>query len=318
MNQLESLKKFSKIVVDSGDIESIEQYKPEDVTTNPSLILKYWNLDIYHNILINSIEYAKKKGGNLKKKVHNAVNKIAVGIGSKILEKITGYVSTEVNAKYSFSIEDCIIEGKKLISMYEEEGVNRSRVLIKLAATWECIQAAKELEKLNIKCNLTLLFSFAQAKACAEANVFLISPFVGRIYDWYNLHYPLLQYDVNKDKGVLSVKKIFNYFKTYNYNTIIMGASFRNIQQILALSGCDQLTISPILLEELKNTIGKVDKQLHIPNEITIIKPKNLSKSEFLWEHNLDQMAVETLSSGIRQFGLDQDKLEKLIIPYLI
>ncbi|XRX42551.1 MAG: transaldolase [Buchnera aphidicola (Eriosoma harunire)] len=318
MNQLNSLKQFSKIVVDSGDISNIEQYQPDDVTTNPSLILQLCKTNICHDILDEAIIYAKQKGGDYDYKISNAINKIAVQIGIQIIRRIPGYISTEVHAKYSFNMDECIIQAKKIIQMYEEEGVDRARVLIKLAATWESIQAAKELIKCNIKCNLTLLFSWAQAVACAEAKVFLISPFVGRVYDWYALHYPVNKYDVNSDHGVLSVKKIFNYYKRYGYKTIIMGASFRNIEQILALSGCDRLTISPVLLEQLKQNSGVVVRQLHLPMHIENISQSILSESEFRWKHNTDQMAVEQLSSGIRKFELDYQVLAKLVNQYLL
>ncbi|XBC38267.1 MAG: transaldolase [Buchnera aphidicola (Floraphis choui)] len=312
MNQLESLKKYSKIVVDSGDMESIRKYLPEDITTNPSLVLKVIILPSYEYIINNAITYSKKKGGTYEHQVCNAVDKVSVMLGKEILKIIPGKVSTEIDARLSFNTDLCIKKSQKIISMYEEEGINKSRILIKLAATWECIEAAKELKKIDINCNLTLLFSFAQARACAEAEVFLISPFVGRIYDWYKSKSLIKKYSVNKDPGVNSVKKIYDYYKKYGYKTIIMGASFRNVQQILALSGCDYLTISPNLLQDLKLNSGNIERKLYCLNVVN--KPtETLSRSDFLWLHNEDPMAVEKLSEGIRQFGKDQKDLEKII-----
>ncbi|XBC39316.1 MAG: transaldolase [Buchnera aphidicola (Nurudea shiraii)] len=312
MNQLESLKKYSKIVVDSGDIESIKIYLPEDTTTNPSLILKAITMPFYENIICDAILYAKRKGGSYECQLLNAVDQVSVMLGLKILKIISGKVSTEVDAHLSFNTDLCIERSKKIISMYEEHGISRSRILIKLAATWECIQAAKELKKHNINCNLTLLFSFAQARACAEAEVFLISPFVGRIYDWYQSKSLIPKYSANLDPGVISVRKIYFYYKEYGYKTIIMGASFRNIQQVLELSGCDYLTISPDLLKELTIKEGYVSRKLCDSN-VKKIPTSVLSRSDFLWLHNEDPMAVEKLSEGIRQFGIDQKKLEKII-----
>ncbi|WAI11860.1 MAG: transaldolase [Buchnera aphidicola (Macrosiphum albifrons)] len=311
MNQLTALKQFSTIVADTSDIESISKYKPEDATTNPSLILQAVSSSVNQSFVDQAIKYAKKKGGLYKDQIVNASDKILVDLGIEILKKIPGYVSSEVDARLSFSTEKCILKANKLINLYEEQGVSRSRVLIKLAATWECIKAAEELKKDNILCNLTLLFSFAQARACAESNVFLISPFVGRIYDWYISQNLLSKSFVGKDPGVTSVCKIYEYYKKHNYKTIIMGASFRNIQQILYLSGCDRLTISPILLKELESNTGKITRKLNPPNFISA-PPIALSEEEFRWEHNQDSMAVQKLSEGVRNFGKDQLHLEKI------
>ncbi|QIQ41704.1 MAG: transaldolase [Buchnera aphidicola (Microlophium carnosum)] len=311
MNQLNALKQFSTIVADTSDIESICKYTPEDATTNPSLILKAVSLSVNQIFIDQAIEYARKKGGLYKEQIINASDKILVDLGIAILNKIPGYVSSEVDARLSFSTEKCILKAKKIINLYEEQGIPRRRVLIKLAATWECIKAAEELKKDNILCNLTLLFSFAQARACAEANVFLISPFVGRIYDWYISQNLLSKSFSGKDPGVISVCKIYEYYKKHNYKTIIMGASFRNIQQILYLSGCDRLTISPVLLKELESNTGNIDRQLNPPSS-TSLPPIKLSEEEFRWEHNQDPMAVQKLSEGIRIFGKDQLYLEEI------
>ncbi|CAL4318790.1 Transaldolase A [Buchnera aphidicola (Neophyllaphis podocarpi)] len=313
MSLLQSLKNFTTVVVDSSDINTIRKYHPYDATTNPSLILKSVNLKSYEHIINSSIKYAKKKGGNYKKQISNAADKVAVNFGIEILKEIPGRVSTEIDARLSFNTELCIKKSKKIIKMYEDSGVNRSKVLIKLAATWECILAAKELKKDNIQCNLTLVFSFAQARACAESGVFLISPFVGRIYDWYKNTGRIDNYIPSNDPGVLSVQKIYFYYKKYNYNTIIMGASFRNIEQILSLCGCDKLTISPELLEQLNCTSGIATEKLFYNEHIYYDKPKKLSVSDFYWQHNQDSMAVEKLSEGIRQFAIDQDKLETIL-----
>lgn len=315
MNQLEQLKKYTKIVIDSGDIENIKKYTPYDATTNPSLVLQAIKMKKYEYLLQKSINYAKKKGGTKNELITNATDNIIVSIGAEILKKIPGVVSSEVDSRLSFDVEKSIEKAKKLIFMYEEEyGIDRSRILIKLASTWECIQAAKLLEKENIHCNLTLLFSFAQARACAEAKVFLISPFVGRISDWYNINYSSSDYQASLDPGVQSVKKIFEYYKKHSYKTIIMGASFRHIKQVLSLSGCDCLTISPELLSILKSKKKIIKKKLLTPKKKLSNSNKKLSHADFLWLHNQDPMAVEKLSQGIRQFGTDQYLLEKIVI----
>lgn len=312
MNQLHELQKFTKIVADSGDVTEISKYHPSDATTNPSLILKTMSIPEYRNLIQDAVNYGKQHGHSFQDKIIYASDKILVNIGSEILRHIPGRVSSEIDARMSFNQELCILKAKKIISMYEELGISRSRILIKLAATWECIQAARELEKENINCNLTLLFSFAQAQACAQAKVFLISPFVGRIYDWYYENKLIDKYNASTDPGVLSVKRIYSYYKKYNYTTIIMGASFRNVDQILELAGCDYLTISPILLEKLKNNSNTVIRKL-IPSSTTTTSSFVLNESNFRWEHNQDPMAVEKLSEGIRQFSSDQEKLEKIL-----
>ncbi|CAL4318756.1 Transaldolase A [Buchnera aphidicola (Thelaxes suberi)] len=318
MNQLEYLKKNSIVVADTGDIKFIKKYKPQDATTNPSLILKAVESGFYNNLLEKSILYAKKVGGNRLLQLNNASKKLSVLIGMEILKYIPGRISTEINASFSFNYESSFNESKELINLYEEEGVDRSRILIKLAATWQCINAARALKKENINCNLTLLFSFAQAKACAEAGVFLISPFVGRILDWYKSKNLLSFYSIDTDPGVLSVKKIFDYYKTNNYKTIVMAASFRTADQVLALSGCDYLTISPNILKILQsrseNIVSSINNK-HILNKNSCIN--KLSESDFLLEHNQDAMAVEKLSEGIRQFILDQKNLEKILEKHI-
>ncbi|AWH90671.1 transaldolase [Buchnera aphidicola (Melanaphis sacchari)] len=311
MNQLEALKKFTTIVADTSDIESICKYKPSDATTNPSLILSAVSSKSYNKFLNRAVSYAKKKGGSRKDKITNASDKILVDIGVEILKNIPGYISSEVDARLSFNKEKCILKAKKIINMYEKKGIPRNRVLIKLASTWECIKAAEELKKENISCNLTLLFSFAQARACAESNVFLISPFVGRIYDWHVSHHSGSKLSFEIDPGVLSVHKIYNYYKKHNYKTIIMGASFRNVEQILALSGCDRLTISPFLLNKLESSSKELTRQLTPPSNF-VKPPLPLSEENFRWEHNQDEMAVNKLSEGIRNFGKDQVCLENI------
>lgn len=270
------------------------------------------SLDHYQELIDKSIIYGKKIGTDYKNKIVNATDKISVSLGVQILRFISGKVSIEVDARLSFDQESCIKKAIKLINMFEEEGVHRSRILIKLAATWEGIKAAEELEKNNIHCNLTLLFSFVQAQASAEAGVYLISPFVGRIYDWYNVRDPIHPYRYDRDPGVISVHKIYNYYKIYGYSTIVMGASFRKKEQILGLAGCDRLTISPLLLSELQSSTDPVERKL-------FNKKKNfnssikITESDFHWLHNQDIMAVEKLSDGIRKFGDDQIKLEKVV-----
>ncbi|WP_394517214.1 transaldolase [Pantoea sp. SGAir0175] len=316
MNQLDALKQFTTVVADSGDIESIRHYHPEDATTNPSLILKAAGLDAYKHLIDDAIEYAKKQGGSKETQIINASDKVAINLGMEILKSVPGRVSTEVDARLSFDRGMCVTKAEKLVRLYEENGIDRSRILIKLASTWEGIKAAEELEKNGINCNLTLLFSFAQARACAEAGVFLISPFVGRIYDWYNTRKPLDPYVVDEDPGVKSVRRIYDYYKKHRYNTVIMGASFRKVEQIVALAGCDRLTISPNLLEELANSEAPVERKLE-PSAEGFHQPAPLSEAEFRWEHNQDAMAVEKLSDGIRQFAVDQQKLEDVLAARL-
>ncbi|ERH63711.1 MULTISPECIES: transaldolase [Pantoea] len=316
MNQLDALKQFTTVVADSGDIESIRHYHPEDATTNPSLILKAAGLDAYKHLIDDAIEYAKKQGGSKETQIINASDKVAINLGMEILKSVPGRVSTEVDARLSFDRGMCVTKAEKLVRLYEENGIDRSRILIKLASTWEGIKAAEELEKNGINCNLTLLFSFAQARACAEAGVFLISPFVGRIYDWYNTRKPLDPYVVDEDPGVKSVRRIYDYYKKHRYNTVIMGASFRKVEQIVALAGCDRLTISPNLLEELANSEAPVERKLE-PSTEGFHQPAPLSEAEFRWEHNQDAMAVEKLSDGIRQFAVDQQKLEDVLAARL-
>ncbi|MBZ2279009.1 MAG: transaldolase [Buchnera aphidicola] len=312
MNQLEQLKKYTVIVADTSDIESIHEYKPEDATTNPSLILKAVQLKKNQYFIDQAVEYAQKKGGTHENKITNACDKILVNIGVEILKYIPGYISSEVDSRLSFSTEKSVLKAKKLISMYEEMGISRNRILIKLAATWECIKALEELKKDNILCNLTLIFSFAQARACAESGAFLISPFVGRIYDWYVSQGFKIEDLYAQDPGVLSVQQIYNYYKKHSYKTIIMGASFRNTQQILQLSGCDRLTISPELLKKLKSNTDKINKKLISPG-LSCSVPHSLSEEEFRWNHNQDIMAVQKLSEGIRNFGIDQVSLENIL-----
>ncbi|AEH39650.1 transaldolase A [Buchnera aphidicola (Cinara tujafilina)] len=308
MNQLEVLKKFTTIVVDSADIHLVHKYKPSDATTNPSIILNNVLSNKYNNIIEKSILYSKKLGGSLEKKVINALDMISVRFGCEILKFIPGYISTEIDAELSFNTDLCIQKSIKIIKLYNILGVDKSRILIKLAATWEGIQAAKYLRKIGILCNLTLLFSFAQAQACADAKVFLISPFVGRIYDWYsknqNNNDP---YIASKDPGVIAIKNIFYHYKKFGYKTIIMGASFRKIEQIIELAGCDKLTISPILLDQLKKCTIQINRKLNYQlNNNVITKPNALSESEFRWLHNKNLMAVEKLAEGINQFYLDK------------
>lgn len=316
MNQLDALKQFTTVVADSGDIESIRNYHPEDATTNPSLILKASGLQSYQHLIENAVSYAKKQGGNKETQIINASDKIAINLGMEILKSVPGRVSTEVDARLSFDRGMCVTKAEKLVRIYEEQGINRSRILIKLASTWEGIRAAEELEKNGIHCNLTLLFSFAQARACAEAGVFLISPFVGRIYDWYNSRKPLEPYHAEDDPGVKSVCTIYDYYKKHRYNTIIMGASFRKVEQILALAGCDRLTISPELLKTLQSSDAPVERKL-IPSTQGFHQPAPLSEAEFRWLHNQDAMAVDKLSDGIRQFAADQQKLETMLAAKL-
>ena len=313
MNQLEQLQQFTTLVADTGDIESIRRYTPEDATTNPSLLLKAVDLPHYKALLQQARDHAAAKGGDSQSRLDNATDKLAVLIGKEILNIVPGRVSTEVDARLSFDKDASIARARKLIDLYEQSGIERNRILIKLASTWEGIQAAAELEKQNINCNLTLLFSFAQAQACADAGVFLISPFVGRIFDWYKKHDGVEGYAPADDPGVKSVQRIFAYYKEHKFNTIVMGASFRNSDQIRQLAGCDRLTISPGLMQELADNEEALARILD-PDSVSSEDARNtLSEAAFRWGHNEDAMATEKLAEGIRSFAADQVKLENVL-----
>ncbi|WP_144171932.1 transaldolase [Pseudomonas sp. Kh13] len=302
-SKLEQLKQFTTVVADTGDLDAITRLKPVDATTNPSLLLKAAAIPGYAELL-------KQVKADAKGNVDLACDKFAVAVGSGILKVIPGRISTEVDARLSFDEPALLAKARKLIELYEAAGVGRERVLIKLAATWEGIRAAEKLEKEGIQTNLTLLFSFAQAQACADAGVFLISPFVGRIYDWYKKSTGK-EFVGAEDPGVQSVTRIYNYYKANGYNTVVMGASFRNIGQIEQLAGCDRLTISPELLQQLSDDQGDLPQVLKPGNAG---EPKQqLSESQFRWAMNEDAMGTEKLAEGIRQFARDQEKLEKLM-----
>lgn len=312
-NSLEQLKATGTVIVtDTGEFESIAKYTPQDATTNPSLILAASKKPEYSSLIDIAIEYANDKGSSPKEKASIALDRLLVEFGKEILAIVPGRVSTEVDARLSFDKDATIKKALEIIALYESIGIKKDRILIKIASTWEGIQAAKELEeKHDIHCNLTLLFSFVQAVACAEAKVTLISPFVGRILDWYKASTGK-EYDSETDPGVVSVRKIFNYYKKYGYNTIVMGASFRNTGEIKALAGCDYLTVAPKLLEELLNSTEDVPKVLDSASATS----SDLSKvsyidneAEFRFLLNEDAMATEKLAQGIRGFAKDAETL---------
>jgi len=308
---LDQLKGMTTIVADTGDVEAIKNLKPVDATTNPSLLLKASTLPQYAPLIDDAIAYAKKQGGSKAQQIENAADKLAVSIGLEIQKHIPGRISTEVDARLSFNVDAMVAKGRKIISLYKDAGVDKGRVLIKLASTWEGIRAGEILEKEGINCNLTLLFGFGQARACAEAGVFLISPFVGRILDWYKAKTGET-YTSETDPGVLSVRKIYAYYKEHGYKTVVMGASFRNIGEITALAGCDRLTIAPALLEELGSTQGNLPRVLK-DNGATAKRPALMTEGEFRFDLNQDAMAIEKLSEGIRGFVADQIKLENAL-----
>lgn len=314
--QLDALRNMTVVVADTGDIEAIKKYQPEDATTNPSLILSASALPQYAPLIDEAIAYAKAKSTCSKQQLIDAEDKLAVNIGLEILKIVPGRISTEVDARLSYDTQATIEKAKKLIALYNEAGISNDRILIKIASTWQGIRAAEELEKQGINCNLTLLFSEAQARACAEAGVYLISPFVGRILDWYKTNSDKKEYAPAEDPGVVSVTKIYNYYKEHGYNTIVMGASFRNLGEITELAGCDRLTIAPTLLKELQENTSSLERKLSYSGEIKA-KPQPLTESEFYWQHNSDAMAVEKLAEGIRKFAVDQEKLEAMLVAKL-
>jgi transaldolase len=312
LSQLEQLKKFTVVVADTGDFAAMRKYQPRDATTNPSLLLKAATMPEYAELVNKTIADAKQEAAG-KGALDVAMDKLAVAFGLEILKIVPGRVSTEVDARLSFDKDGSVAKARSLIARYEKAGTPRDRILIKLASTWEGIQAAAELKKDKINCNLTLLFSFAQAVACAEAGVQLISPFVGRILDWHKKSTGK-DYTATEDPGVVSVTKIYNYYKKFGYQTEVMGASFRNVGEILELAGSDLLTISPALLEELAKANGPVTRKL-VPEAAakSDLQKIHLDEKAFRWLHNEDQMATEKLSEGIRAFAVDSLKLEKVV-----
>ena len=316
LSQLEQLKSMTTVVADTGDIEAIAKFQPQDATTNPSLLLKAASLENYQGLVKDAVVWAKTQSETATQQIIDAADKLSVLIGLEILKTVPGRISTEVDARLSFDTESSITKAHKLIAMYNEAGISNERILIKLASTWEGIKAAEQLEKEGINCNLTLLFSFAQARACAEAGVFLISPFVGRILDWYKKDTGRSEYASNEDPGVVSVTGIYNYYKQQGYNTVVMGASFRNIGEILELAGCDRLTISPGLMDELANNHETVVQKL-IACDTNAESSVSLTQAQFRWQMNEDAMATEKLAEGIRNFTIDQIKLEKQLAALL-
>ncbi|MDX2465177.1 MAG: transaldolase [Porticoccus sp.] len=311
LSKLEQLKAMTVVVADTGDIEAIRQYQPVDATTNPSLLLKAAYLPQYQPLLIESIEAARKT--NNTDLISECMDELAVRIGREILEVVPGRVSTEIDARLSFDTKATVERGERLVDRYQKLGVSTDRILLKIASTWEGIQAAKLLEKQGIQCNLTLLFSFEQAAAAADAGAFLISPFVGRILDWHKSNSGQSEYLPQDDPGVVSVKTIYNFYRQHNYDTIVMGASFRNTGEIEALAGCDRLTISPQLLEELSNDFGALPRSLHPESTGNIINQGTMNESMFRYQMNANAMATEKLAEGIRNFVIDQEKLEIML-----
>ena len=310
--QLDSLRSMTVVVADTGDIDAIKKYQPQDATTNPSLILSASALPQYAPLIDEAVAYAKAQSSDKAQQLIDAEDKLAVNIGLEILKIVPGRISTEVDARLSYDTQATVEKARKLIALYNAAGISNDRILIKIASTWQGIRAAEILEKEGINCNLTLLFSEAQARACAEAGVYLISPFVGRILDWYKANTDKKEYAPAEDPGVISVTKIYNYYKEYGYKTVVMGASFRNVGEITELAGCDRLTIAPALLKELQENTTPLVRKLEYKGEVKA-KPQPLTEAEFYWQHNSDAMAVEKLADGIRKFAVDQEKLEAML-----
>ena len=314
VSQLDSLKKFSSVVADTGDIDSIQKFNPDDCTTNPSLIFKAVQSNKYKKLVDEVIINSKsRKFSQTDDQVNYIADQLTIAFGIELTKIVPGYVSTEVDSDLSFNTEATVEKAKQIIKSYEQSGVPKNRILIKIAGTWEGIQAVKKLEAEGISCNCTLIFSLTQAIACAEAGAFLISPFVGRILDWFKSN-TQKDYDSSNDPGVESVEKIFNYFKKFNYNTIVMAASFRNKDEIINLAGCDKLTISPTLLEELSQNDDEIKLKLSKENSSSLdIERINVNESSFRWHLNENQMASFKLAEGIRLFNKDLLKLKELI-----
>src|SRR5260370_861433 len=315
MTLLESLKKYTTVVADTGDIEAIARHRPQDATTNPSLLYHAAQMPVYRHLVEEAAELATGRGGKHEEMAAEFIDRLFVLFGWEILKVVPGRVSTEVAASLSFDTAGTIAKARKLISLYEKKGVARERILIKIASTWEGIRAAELLEKEGTRCNLTLLFSFAQAVAGAAARVTLISPFVGRIYDWYKKERGGTEIPADQDPGVASVTRIYNYYKKYGYKTQVMGASFRNMSQIVRPAGCDLLTISPELLDQLEQAEGALKRELD-PAKAQATKEERLHLDEktFRWMHNEDAMATEKLAEGIRKFNSDAHHLEEFAL----
>ena len=309
-SKLAQLKEITTVVADTGDFDAIAQYSPEDATTNPSLLLKAAQMPAYRGLVDSIVATTMNGRQSSSEQLADCMDRLAVGFGEKILDQIPGRVSTEVDARLSFDTDASIAKARHLISLYEQAGIGRERVLIKMASTWEGIRAAETLEKEGINCNLTLLFNFTQAVAAADAGAFLISPFVGRILDWYKNSTGLTEYEPADDPGVQSVTRIYNYYKQTGYNTVVMGASFRNTEEITELAGCDRLTISPQLLQALDDDYGTLERRLDPADTGSKIHYKLGAESSFRFELNQDAMATEKLAEGIRGFVADQIKLE--------
>ncbi len=309
MNQLDQLKQFTKVVADTGDFQSMAEYQPQDATTNPSLILAAVNDSKYETLVKEAISGASN--------VDAAIDQVLIAFGNEILKIVPGRVSTETDARLSFNTQGTIDKARELIALYEKSGTPRERVLIKIASTWEGIRAAEVLQKESINCNLTLMFSLVQAVACAEGNIKLVSPFVGRIYDWYKKDTGK-EYVGAEDPGVQSVTEIFHYYKKFGHETEVMGASFRNTGQIIELAGCDLLTISPKLLEQLQNSEDSIEQKLDAAKSASMdIAKVDCDENSFRFLMNEDAMATEKTAEGIRKFSADIVKLEELIAGYL-
>jgi transaldolase len=312
MNLVDSLKRWTTVVADTGDIEAIAAHRPQDATTNPSLLLHAAELPRYQGLVDDALSFALHAGPDRTACCVAFMDRLFINFGGEILKIVPGRVSTEVDAGLSFDTQGTVAKARKLIGMYKDAGIERDRVLIKIASTWEGIRAAEQLEREGIHCNLTLLFSFAQAVACAEAGVTLISPFVGRIYDWYRKERGVKDISADEDPGVESVKRIYDYFKKFDYKTQVMGASFRKVDQIVRLAGCDLLTISPDLLEQMEKTEGTVPRSLSVEKaKASDAQKTHLDEKTFRWMHNEDAMATEKLAEGIRKFYADARKLEQ-------
>ncbi|EMP55800.1 transaldolase B [Marinobacter santoriniensis NKSG1] len=312
-NKLDQLKTMTTVVADTGDLEAIARWRPEDATTNPSLLLKAAASEAYRPMLDKAVAEALRQGGSSSEQLTVATDMLAVLAGREILQRIPGLVSTEVDARLSFDTQGTLDRARRLIEFYDQKGVDTNRVLIKVAATWEGIRAAEQLQKEGIRCNLTLLFSFIQAAACAQAGAFLISPFVGRILDWHLASSGRDHFPAAEDPGVQSVTRIYQYYKANGFDTVVMGASFRNTGEIEMLAGCDKLTISPALLQELQDDSGELTRRLAPDNATTQDRFGNIDEKLFRWESNEDAMATEKLADGIRRFTADQITLENQV-----